>query len=120
MHVQTRHTGIQAQSYLATLLLCSFGVFFSPQARCHAAVSQTQAVWKAGLARVVITPEHSMWMAGYAARTKPSEGKVHDLYAKALALEDSQATRLVIVTADIIGFPREFRRPDGKGLREAI
>ena len=27
-------------------------------------------------------------MAGYAARTKPSEGAVHDLWAKALALED--------------------------------
>jgi hypothetical protein len=50
-----------------------------------------------------------MWMAGYAARTKPSEGKVHDLYAKALALMDAGGSRLVIVTADLIGFPREFR-----------
>jgi neutral ceramidase len=65
--------------------------------------------WKAGIATVVITPEQSMWMAGYAARTKPSEGKVHDLYAKALALEDAEGTRLVILTADLIGFPREFR-----------
>jgi len=107
------------------LLLCAFGIYVLAQADSHAAVSQTQAMWKAGLARVVITPEHSMWMAGYAARTKPSEGKVHDLYAKALALEacpepgrgNAQArpeqsrrgTRLVIVTADLIGFPREFR-----------
>ncbi|MHC4567864.1 MAG: neutral/alkaline non-lysosomal ceramidase N-terminal domain-containing protein, partial [Planctomycetota bacterium] len=44
--------------------------------------------WKAGVASVVITPEKSMWMAGYAARKAPSEGKVHDLWAKALALED--------------------------------
>ena len=65
--------------------------------------------WKAGVATVVITPEQSMWMAGYAARTKPSEGKVHDLNAKALALEDAQGTRFVIVTMDLIGFPREFR-----------
>lgn len=65
--------------------------------------------WKAGVATVVITPEQPMWMAGYAARNKPSEGKVHDLHAKALALEDDQGTRLVIVTADLIGFPREFR-----------
>ena len=56
--------------------------------------------WKAGVATVVITPEYSMWMAGYAARNKPSEGKVHDLHAKALALEDAEGTRLVIVTAD--------------------
>jgi len=117
MHVQSRHIGIEAQrhkgtkdfSHFVPLILCAVGTFVLMQAGSHAAVSQTQAVWKAGLARVVITPEHSMWMAGYAARTKPSEGKVHDLYAKALALEDAGGTRLVIVTADLIGFPREFR-----------
>ena len=27
--------------------------------------------WKAGVAKVKITPEHDMWMAGYAARDKP-------------------------------------------------
>ena len=42
------------------------------------------AAWKAGVATVVITPDEPMWMAGYAARNKPSEGKVHELYAKAL------------------------------------
>ena len=50
-----------------------------------------------------------MWMAGYAARNKPSEGKIHDLWAKALALQDSQGQRLVIVTMDLIGVPRELR-----------
>ena len=35
--------------------------------------------WKAGIATSVITPDKPMWMAGYAARNKPSEGKVHDL-----------------------------------------
>ena len=29
-----------------------------------------------------------MWMAGYGSRNKPSEGAVHDLWAKALALQD--------------------------------
>jgi hypothetical protein len=65
--------------------------------------------WKAGTASVVITPEQPMWMAGYAARDKPSEGKVHDLNAKALALEDARGRRLVIVTLDLIGIPREMR-----------
>ena len=36
---------------------------------------------------MVITPEKPMWMAGYAARNKPSEGKAQDLFAKALVLE---------------------------------
>jgi neutral ceramidase len=68
-----------------------------------------QGTWKAGVATVVTTPEYSMWMAGYAARNKPSEGKVHDLHAKALALEDPAGTRFVIVAVDLIGFPRDFR-----------
>jgi len=65
--------------------------------------------WRAGLARVKITPDESMWMAGYAARKKPSEGVLQDIYAKALALEDSQQARLVIVTLDLIGVPRALR-----------
>jgi neutral ceramidase len=73
------------------------------------AAADAATTWKAGVATVVITPEQPMWMAGYASRNKPSEGKVHDLYAKALALEDAAGTRLVIVTADLIGFPRDFR-----------
>lgn len=68
-----------------------------------------QTDWKAGVATAVITPEDSMWMAGYAARTKPSEGKVHDLRAKALALEDGRGTRLVILAVDILGIPRGLR-----------
>lgn len=68
-----------------------------------------QTGWKAGVATAVITPEEPMWMAGYAARNKPSEGKVHDLHAKALALEDARGTRLVIVAVDILGIPRGLR-----------
>ncbi|MCU0914065.1 MAG: neutral/alkaline non-lysosomal ceramidase N-terminal domain-containing protein [Planctomycetes bacterium] len=73
------------------------------------AANTSEEAWKVGIATVAITPEKPMWMAGYASRTKPSEGKVHDLNAKALALEDARGTRLVIVTADLIGFPRDFR-----------
>ena len=85
-------------------LPCLFALPFSP---CAGAERQTN--WKAGVDSIVITPDESMWMAGYAARNKPSEGKVHDLHAKALALEDENGTRLVIVTVDLIGIPRPTR-----------
>src|SRR6266545_6672873 len=62
--------------------------------------------WKAGLASIDITPTEPIWLAGYAARTHPSEGAVHPIYAKALALEDSRKNRLVIVTTDLLGFTR--------------
>ena len=66
--------------------------------------------WKAGVASVVITPETPLWMAGYASRTKPAEGKETDLFAKALALQDERGTRLVLVTLDLIGVPRTLRK----------
>ena len=65
-------------------------------------------LWKAGVARVVITPEESMWMAGYASRDHPSEGTLIDLWAKALALEDARGERAVLVTTDLIGFRTSF------------
>lgn len=56
---------------------------------------------KAGLAKVVITPAEPVWLCGYGARTKPAEGKVHDLFAKAVAFEDTAGTRLVLITLDL-------------------
>jgi len=79
-------------------------IFFSASSAFSAVIE-----FKAGVASDVITPEQSMWMAGYASRTKPSEGKASELYAKVLALEDTQGTRLVIVTVDLIGIPRPSR-----------
>jgi hypothetical protein len=72
------------------------------------ALDQPAAACRAGVAGVGITPEVGLWMAGYAARTKPAEGKVHDLFAKALALEDAGGRRLVLVTTDLIGLPKEL------------
>jgi hypothetical protein len=72
------------------------------------AQDKTEQAWKAGAAKVVITPQQLMWMSGYGARTKPAEGKVHDLWAKALALEDPAGKRLVIVTMDLVGIDREL------------
>ena len=70
---------------------------------------EAEPLWKVGFARQVITPGQPMWMGGYAARTKPSEGKVHDLFAKAIAFEDAAETRQVLVTMDLIGIPRSLR-----------
>ncbi|NBR05860.1 MAG: hypothetical protein EBT92_08815 [Planctomycetes bacterium] len=72
--------------------------------------AQPPSAYKAGVASVVITPEKPMWMAGYAARNKPSEGKATELFAKALALEDEKGGRLVFVTMDLIGIPRTLRK----------
>ena len=64
--------------------------------------------WKVGVASIRITPESPIWMAGYAARNKPSEGMVHDLHAKSLVIEDADGTKVVLLTLDLIGFPDEL------------
>ena len=71
--------------------------------------SEQTPQWKAAAGSVAITPKQPMWMAGYAARNKPSEGAVQELFAKVLVLEDAHNTRLVIVTLDLIGIPQGFR-----------
>ncbi len=71
--------------------------------------AEDQGGWKAGVARVAITPEESLWMAGYAARTKPADGTLTELHAKALAFEDATGTRAVMVTTDLISIPRVLR-----------
>jgi len=63
------------------------------------------AEWKAGVAKVQITPGKPLWMTGFAARTNVSQGTLQQLYAKALALEDASGRRAVLVTSDLLGFP---------------
>lgn len=67
-----------------------------------AVVAHADSGYKVGVGSVVITPEKNIWLAGYASRKAPAEGKEHDLYAKALALEDPAGVRAVLVTTDLV------------------
>jgi hypothetical protein len=78
--------------------------------------SAAGAEWKAGAARAAITPKQPMWMAGYAARNKPSEGAIHDLWAKALVLEDPAGKRVLLITLDVCGIGRDL----SNRVRDAI
>lgn len=59
--------------------------------------------WKAGAAAVDITPDRSLWMAGFAARKQPSQGVSLPLHAKALALQCGRQPPAVLVTVDLLG-----------------
>lgn len=71
-----------------------------------AVLSLAAADYKAGVGRVDITPSGSIWLSGYGARKKPSEGVLQRIWAKALAIEDRKGGRVVIVTTDLVGLPR--------------
>ena len=73
--------------------------------------------WKAGLAKAVITPETSVWLAGYGSKRAP-DGKLHDLWMKALALEDAQGHRAVLITSDFQGVPKSVSDPAFAELRQ--
>jgi len=79
--------------------------------------SGTPPLWKAGIAKIRITPRKPVWLTGYGARTKPSEGILQDLYAKALALEDESGNRAVLVTTDLLGFPAEVAGNIAEGVQ---
>ncbi|HBY62274.1 MAG TPA: hypothetical protein DEH78_20830 [Solibacterales bacterium] len=66
------------------------------------------AQFQAGTARVDITPAGPIWMSGYANRAKPSDGIGQKLWVRALALRDGNGKRVLLVGADLIGFPRQL------------
>ena len=77
-------------------------------AGCSAA-NPTPSGTSAGAAKLRITPEKMSWMTGYGNRNKRAE-KVHDeLHVRALALGDGRR-RIVLVAADILGFPPVLNR----------
>jgi neutral ceramidase len=62
------------------------------------------ADWKAGVGRASITPPQAMPMAGYASRgSAHATGKLHELWAKALMLEDANGKRCALITLDLCG-----------------
>jgi len=63
---------------------------------------------KVGVASVDITPKESIMLNGYAARKEPSKGVAHPIYARAMAFEDMNGKKAVLVATDLIGFFREF------------
>lgn len=69
-------------------------------------VSVADPSWRAGASKVTITPPEPMWMSGYANRNKPAEGKIHELWVKALALEDPAGERALLLTLDLVGIDR--------------
>lgn len=89
-------------------LLVLLALFFIQAAEGRPALGQpAQAGWKAGIARRVITPEKGVWLAGYGSK-RPPDGKLHDLWMKALVLEDDTGSRAVLITSDFQGVPRSM------------
>jgi len=77
------------------------------QTGADAEAATAKGMWKAGLAKAIITPRDAVWLAGYGSKRVP-EGKIHDLWIKGIAIEDHQGRRGVLLTSDFQGVPRSM------------
>jgi neutral ceramidase len=93
----TRHASESAMRFLST---CALVLIL---AGAHLFASELP--YKAGVASKVITPTEPLWMAGYSSRNKPCDTKQHDLWIKALAIEDKSGNACVLLTSDLCGIP---------------
>ena len=80
-------------------------------------VGESHAGWKVGTGAVKITPDPAIWMAGYGGRDHVAEGVLHDLWSKALVLEDGRGERVVLVTLDLCGIGRDVSEAICAGLK---
>lgn len=104
----------QARRLLCILLATSVVVLMPcRRSQLQAEAAQPDAI-RVGLARVCITPEKPVWLHGYASkdRFRPFEGKLNDLHAKAMAIEDARGERAVLITVDLC----VLRAPEAKEL----
>lgn len=61
--------------------------------------------WKAGIAKDIMTPQSPVWLAGYGCK-REAKTTIHELWLKAIALEDSDGNRAFMLCSDHQGFPK--------------
>jgi hypothetical protein len=81
-------------------------------------LAATDTPWKAGVAKVNITPELPIWLSGYGGRNRPANEKLDDLWAKALVLEDADGNRAALVTMDLVGIDRKLSQEVCRRIEE--
>lgn len=105
--------------FTTSLFTTAFSIAFSTTFLLLAtAALGGDSTWKAGAAKVAITPEEPMWMAGYASRTRPADGKLTELWAKALVLEDADGLRGLVLTLDLVGIDRTLSQAICDSLKD--
>ncbi len=65
--------------------------------------------FEVGFGRKIITPEKlPFWLRGYASREKPASEIDHNLWTKAVVIEDTESNRIIIVTVENLGLTRSI------------
>ena len=67
------------------------------------------SLYAVGAAQVDITPDYPIWLNGYAARQRESEGIDQHIFAQALAIGGDKRSLAVLITVDNVGVPAHVR-----------
>src|SRR5439155_24431733 len=70
-----------------------------------AAAAQAPATYRAGVAKVDITPDYPVRLSGFGFRRSESEGVTQRIWAKALALSGQSGEPAVLIAVDNLGVP---------------
>lgn len=79
----------------------------------------TAADYRAGVAKVDITPDHPIRLNGFGFRREESEGVNQRIWARALAVDTGDGSPAVLMTVDILGIPADVYDELAKRLAKA-
>ncbi len=66
--------------------------------------------FRVGFGKKDITPCGPIWLSGYGTRSRESEGVLHPIFARAMAVEDPESGLAILLGADILGFSNELSK----------
>jgi len=108
--ISTSHSLKIFHLFIAVILVLGF-------ASVSGRTETVKSPWKAGVSRAVLTPQTDVWLAGYGSKRVATE-IIHDLWMKALALEDAEGKRVVLITSDFQGVSKMMSDVVFAGLKE--
>ena len=99
----TRHS---LNLLLPVAIFCNISFAFARPGE-HTSVKKEDNL-KVGIARIDITPTLPIWLTGYANRKQPGDAVAQKLSAKAIVIEESPTSKIIIVTVDLLGLSHEI------------
>jgi hypothetical protein len=99
---------------VAVIMMMGGGIFAQPK-------TAPERLMNVGVARVDITPQEPIRLAGYGARGKtPSEGVLQSLGAKAIAFGNENGKPSLLITVDLLGIPANITERLAASLADKI
>ncbi|MEX2512164.1 MAG: neutral/alkaline non-lysosomal ceramidase N-terminal domain-containing protein, partial [Cyclobacteriaceae bacterium] len=116
---KTKPGAIKRRKFISSVTTGTFGLFSAPVFSFDQMVGKSgnkavenenpsnppDAGWQIGIGKALITPQNGVWLAGYG-KKRVAYGKIHDLWAKVIALKDRNGQRVVMVTTDHMGMSK--------------